>query len=165
MQYQCGEARRRQARTNDMILWSSFALAGGPRHGRCSSNCRPASNHPWFWPSAPTTIVVLPYEPVANSSPLGVWHRHSSKHESHGEREHATARDPTAGAVALSAHHRNLETVEDPLCLPQLRKSWAQRVCHIDHSHWCPCHRQVPHTYCHQVADKYLRSKYRLESI
>lgn len=79
-----------------MILWSSFALAGGPRHGRCSSNCRPASNHPWFWPSEPTTIVVLPYEPVANSSPLGVWHSRSSKSKTHSESKvHTLVCDPT----------------------------------------------------------------------
>ena len=35
-------------RTRDMVLESSCALAGGPRQGRCSSSCLPASNHPWF---------------------------------------------------------------------------------------------------------------------
>ena len=153
--------RRKETRTSDIILWSSFALAGGPRHGRCISNCRPASNHPWFWPSEPTTIVVLPYEPVANSSPLGVWRSRSSKSKTGNESKvQMLVCDPT-GVVAFSAeasHHRNLEAVEDPFCLPKLRKSWAQRVGYINHSHGRPCHRQVPHAHRHQVAYKYLRT-------
>lgn len=57
---------------------------------------------------------------------------------------------------ASAAHHGNLEAVKYPLCLPEFRKPRPQGVGNINHSHRRPRHRQVPHTYRHQVTHENL---------